>query len=66
MLPPFDHTVTGKGPGPILPQNIPECVDSWLHTGKIYNTSPSDLESMFIEAGDTETKERLKIEDARS
>ena len=33
---------------------------------RFYNTSPSDFESMFIRAGDSETKEGLKIEEARA
>ena len=33
---------------------------------KFHNTSPGDFESMFIKAGDSETKEGLKIKEARS
>ena len=33
---------------------------------RFHNMSPSDFESTFIEAGDNETKEGLKIEEARS
>ena len=33
---------------------------------RFHNTSPGDFESMFIKAGDSETKEGLKIKESRS
>ena len=34
--------------------------------GRFHNTSPGDLKSAFIKAGDSETKEGLRVEKARS
>ena len=31
---------------------------------RFHNTSPGDFGSMFIKAGDSETKERLRVKDA--
>ena len=33
---------------------------------RFHNISPGDFDSMFIKAGNSEIKERLKIEEARS
>ena len=40
------------------------CLNSWLCAGNTHNTSPGDFESMFIKAGNSETKEGLRVEDA--
>ena len=43
-----------------------ECVVLDLEQQRLCDMSPGDLESTFAKVGDSETKERLKTEEARS
>ena len=43
-----------------------ECVVLDLEQQRLCDMSPGDLESTFAKVGDSETKDRLKTEEARS